>query len=900
MTTQYHEFLKDHRHIKGENNLTHTRIPNPTLNIYGGSFCIEGEALEQFTTLYYNHVFKKHQKEYLTEKQLNTNSPLLVDIDLRFDTTIKTRQYNENHIIDLIQLYLEELKKLVHFTNEEFNIIVFEKDDLNLQDTVTKDGIHLLFGIQLDHSIQKILRENIVKEIPEIWNDISIINSWNSVFDEGISAGYTNWQLFGSRKPGHMPYKLSKYYRCQYLDDFELNQVNDYDMERLFPQLCARYIGNPKFEIQDHITIEPVAKPKLKIKQIDTTAPENITCQEELDAAVECFLKKCKDEDNDDDIAKDTIRYYLQEIHEYTMCLPESFYGPGTYSNWIRVGWALRRTHNSLLLTWLKFSSQSSEFKFSDVPSLCKIWNDINVGDAEKKLSVRSIIYWAREYGSKSELKKIESNTIDSFVRETLKKDGATDHNFAMVLYTMFKGRYICVSVKHNIWYEYKKHRWHDIDSGTNLRAKISKEMHKLYIMKVQEAVSKLANLDNTDGEEAHKKYMEHLMKLQARLKQTSDKDKIMKESRELFYDETFIEKQDSKPYLLGFNNGVYDFEEGCFRDGRPDDYIVKCTNYDYVPEYKLDKTVLKEVDLFMEQLFPVVELRKYMWEHLSSTLIGTNENQTFNIYSGSGRNGKSMLVLLMSKVLGDYKGTVPVTLITQKRQNIGGTSSEVIALKGTRYAVMQEPSKGDKINEGIMKELTGGDPLQGRALYSNSEVFIPQFKLVCCLNQLFEIESQDDGTWRRIRVCDFMSKFCENPVDNDPDQPYQFKVNKKLEERFDDWKVAMVCRLINIAKETKGNVEDCSIVMAKSREYREDQDYLSEFMKEKIEERIGGVIKKREVADEFRDWYKNNYGMSVKGIGGVPKNKEIWDMMDKRYGKYKAGWKNIVILYDE
>ena len=407
---------------------------------------------------------------------MNTNSPLLVDIDLRFDTTIKTRQYNENHIIDLIQLYLEELKKLVHFTNEEFNIIVFEKDDLNLQDTVTKDGIHLLFGIQLDHSIQKILRENIVIEIPAIWNDISIINSWNSVFDEGISAGYTNWQLFGSRKPGHMPYKLSKYYRCQYLDDFELNQVNDYDMERLFPQLCARYVGNPKFEIQDHITIEPVAKPKLKIKQIDTTAPENKTCQEELDAAVECFLKKCKDEDNDDDIAKDTIRYYLQEIHEYTMCLPESFYGPGTYSNWIRVGWALRRTHNSLLLTWLKFSSQSSEFKFSDVPSLCKIWNDINVGDAEKKLSVRSIIYWAREYGSKSELKKIESNTIDSFVRETLKKDGATDHNFAMVLYTMFKGRYICVSVKHNIWYEYKKHRWHDMIQVQILEQKSQKK----------------------------------------------------------------------------------------------------------------------------------------------------------------------------------------------------------------------------------------------------------------------------------------------------------------------------------------------------------------------------------------------------------------------------------------
>ena len=87
---------------------------------------------------------------------------------------------------------------------------------------------------------------------------------------------------------------------------------------------------------------------------------------------------------------------------------------------------------------------------------------------------------------------------------------------------------------------------------------------------------------------------------------------------------------------------------------------------------------------------------------------------------------------------------------------------------------------------------------------------------------------------------------------------------------------------------------------MAKSREYREDQDYLAEFMKEKIEGRMGGVIKKREISEEFRDWYKNNYGMSVKGMGGVPKNKEIYDLMNKRYGKYKSGWLNVAIIYDE
>ena len=63
---------------------------------------------------------------------------------------------------------------------------------------------------------------------------------------------------------------------------------------------------------------------------------------------------------------------------------------------------------------------------------------------------------------------------------------------------------------------------------------------------------------------------------------------------------------------------------------------------------------------------------------------------------------------------MGDYKATVPVTLVTQKRNNIGGTSSEIVQLMGVRYAVMQEPTKGDKINEGIMKEIITTDPPYG------------------------------------------------------------------------------------------------------------------------------------------------------------------------------------------
>ena len=191
-----------------------------------------------------------------------------------------------------------------------------------------------------------------------------------------------------------------------------------------------------------------------------------------------------------------------------------------------------------------------------------------------------------------------------------------------------------------------------------------------------------------------------------------------------------------------------------------------------------------------------------------------------------------------MSKCLGDYKGMMPITLITQKRNSIGSTSSEIVQLMGTRYAVMQEPSKGDKINEGIMKEITGGDPIQGRALFKDNVTFVPQFKLVVCTNTLFDIKSNDDGTWRRIRVCDFMSKFLENPYMDEEiskeNYPYQYKIDKNIDQKFDIWAPVLMSMLVDISYKNQGNVSDCKIVVGSSDQYRRS-NYLTEFIKDKI-----------------------------------------------------------------
>ena len=889
---------------------THTRIGDKELGVFGGTYNIPDDKLDEFYDKYKECVIKDGAQEYLTEKQLE-NGPLLVDVDLRYDISVTKRLHNKEHIVDLIDLYLDAINKIMTVPKDhKMNIYVMEKSEVNMLEDKTKDGIHILFSINTDSTIQHMIRNEVLKNIGNTWT-LPLTNSWDDVLDECITKKTTNWQLFGSRKPGHKSYMLSYVYEVSKkddVDDWDIYEIKkqDFDILKNFKQLTARNIVNSNFQIQESMknqydslkqtTKNTIKKKKLVIKSYkgsgggggggrgDMIDYQNISNEQELDELIENSIMNI-----------DSLQYEIKETHLYTMALPIEYWGENSFYKWIRVGWALRNTNFKLFLTWVKFSSQWDNFSFSDVPDLFTRWCNFDAANPDG-LTNRSIIYWCKQ-DSPDMYKSIRFETIDYFVQESI--EFATDFDLANILYHIYKDRFVCVSIKNNVWYEYYGNLWREIDSGNTLRIQISKEMWNKFFEKSQQITARLIQLESESEEWKKLKVInQKISTISAYLKKTNIKNNIMREARELFYDRDFMEKLDSNPYLICFNNFVIDFKKKEHRKGRPEDYLSKCTNIDFITNLSNYSSVQNEILSFMEQLFPENKLNKYMWQHLASCLLGTNDNQTFNIYTGSGANGKSKLVELMARCMGDYKATVPITLITQKRNTIGSTSSEVAQLIGTRYAVMQEPSKGDKINEGIMKEITGGDPIQARALFKDSITFVPQFKLAVCTNTLFDIASNDDGTWRRIRVCPFKSKFTSNPG-NDPkfsleDYPYQFLIDKNLDEKFEKWAPVFAAMLVEMVYQTQGHVEDCDIVMASSNKYRDGQDYFSEFNKEKIRENPGGKIKKTELIEEFKQWYISHFNKSI------PKGIELYEYMDKKYGKYKSGWHNISISYDD
>ena len=928
----FENYLRTFNAVKGDG-FTHTRIggdKTQTPPIFGGSYKINDSDWKKFMEQYYEHVFVKGNKEYLTEKQLIDNGPVMIDIDFRYDTSITSKQHKKEHIIDGVMLYADKIKELVDVTpGSVIEVFVMEKDSVNPLEDKTKDGIHIIIGVKMHKALQVLLRKKVLPELKNEWDDLPITNSWEDVLDEGVTKGFSNWQLYGSRKPAHKAYMIKYHLKLKYngpdtdarewsIDTCPLEQ---FSTEKNIHKLSARYTEYQGFPLMPGVqdafeaakdslrqntdkktsnaaagTVKHNNRSKHQSSSSSKTAYSDINSEAMLDNMLETLFE---------DIG--ALNYRLKETHEYTMSLPEMYFGPGSYSKWIRVGMALHNTHKDLFLTWLKFSCQETgatgKFDWRQVPDFYDKWEKLSHNSSNSDcLTYRSIMYWSKN-DAREKHDLIQKSTIDYFIRITTDTDTATEFDLASVLYNMYKDRFVCTSIKNKTWYEYINHRWHEIDSGNTLRLAISKEMHHIYSEKIAEITNRI-NVADDAGDGSRAKMMaisQRMIDISTILKQTQKKQNIMREACELFYDSEFLSKLDRNPYLMCFKNGIVDFNQNCHRKGQPDDFVSKCTNIDYVP-YNQAKhgSIMAEINEFMAQLFPIKSVEEYMWSHLASCLIGVNINQTFHVYKGSGRNGKSALTALMSKAMGSYKGTVPITLITTKRNSVGSTSSEVAQLDGIRYAVMQEPSKGDKINEGSMKELTGGtDPIQARALFKDSVTFVPQFKLVVCTNLDFEETSNDDGTWRRMRYIEFMSKFMENPYGDEikfprSKSPYQYILNKKLEERFDEWVPVFMSVLVKISYKEKGVVKDCDAVMANSDKHREGQDYFAGFVKDNIRNKEGASIKKMNLMEAFKGWYTLHFGKNL------PKGKEIMELMNQRFGIYNKGWHNIEMYIEE
>ena len=259
-------FLRYHQ-IKKDNNpnnkpSTHTRIGGKDKNgdvIYGGNYHIPQEALPKFYELYHKHVFEQKNEEYLTETQdLENGGTLLVDIDMRLRKETTERIFDDEDKLSIIELYCEAIKELFDFKEQiEFPVYLFQKDNIVVQeDKETKDGLHLVFGIQMEHNVQMLLRKIVMQKEEEMQlfgeEGLRCVNHPKDIFDECISSGRNNWQVWGSRKPGCEAYKLKNKYILTFMPNnepysLELKSLDNINIKEMLPIVSAKNKTFSKF-----------------------------------------------------------------------------------------------------------------------------------------------------------------------------------------------------------------------------------------------------------------------------------------------------------------------------------------------------------------------------------------------------------------------------------------------------------------------------------------------------------------------------------------------------------------------------------------------------------------------------------------------------------------------------
>ena len=406
-------------------------------------------------------------------------------------------------------------------------------------------------------------------------------------------------------------------------------------------------------------------------------------------------------------------------------------------------------------------------------------------------------------------------------------------------------------------WYQFVDGKW--ITGSDSLSYNLSHHAIKYY----RKALKLYTNCTQISTDNKNQK-IKRVNKLIDQLGNHGFKTGVLREASILFVrnNRKFESKLDANPTLVGFDNGVYDLDAGEFRQLQAQDYVTMTTGYDYVPLNKNSKTY-KEIMKFLSQILPIPAVREYVLQTLGTYIDGSFSEEKFHIWTGSGGNGKSKLIELIEMAYGEYAGRMPVALITNKRQQSNQASSEIASNVKKRFCSFQEPNADEKINVGLMKELTGGDKITVRQLYGQQFEFKPQFKLVLCCNKIPEIPTDDEGTWRRIRVVEFISKFVKKP---DPKIPYQFPRDINLPKKLFEWKAMFMSIMLDYHRKfQEGEFVEPDEVTQFTKDIQTENDPLKYFAGQYITQgEASDYIIGKELMLRYEAWYREYKGRDV------------------------------------
>ena len=871
--------IMDKNRINDENkeNTTHLSYGN-----YSGKFILNKANRKEFLTKY-----TKYVEEYFNYRDLVAKTtperldnlpcisflerpkefaPIIIDVDLEVpqDNFVEgERLYDTDMIHSVIRGYMDAINEYLDVPKDNFKICLFEKSTATIKtkSASVKDGFHVIFPeLCVQTKLRHLIRCHAVKQFEDDGLFDTFTNGADKIIDKAVVS--TNaWFLYGSKKPDGQLYTLSAIY------DKDLNK--EYDKSNLI-------------DIETGEPTEPLSVASLISYfslQTSTYGKDNATpLQDEyVNSDIDAVCVRFGVNPN---IKSEPLKYNVPASKEEEIRKANKFVSmlsekrSNDYNDWLYVGFALHNIDQSMMPTWIDFSKKCvGKFNQDECE---RVWESMKNPSNGNVLTINTLAYYAKMDNPK---------LYEEFVKEEqrlmrLKSLDGNTYYIAKNVYCTYGHLFKCSSISKNVWYEFSNHRWNRVEEGYSLKARLSEDFANQYLLEVSEIAKKAMTASGIEKDDLQNRRM-RTEKIIEKLMNNSFKKTIMDECASIFYDAKFEEKLDSNTNLIGFENGVFDLEQGVFREGRPDDYITLSTKNDY---QKWNEKNPNNINImkFFSQVLPNEKVRDYFMKTLSTFVSGDVNEEKFYIMTGSGSNGKSLTMDLVIAALGDYYMSCPIAMLTRKRDQSNNADPIKTRMKGRRCGVFQEADEGDRLNVGLMKEMTGGDLILCRDLFKGSADMIqfkPQMKMILTCNQLPDVPSNDDGTWRRLRVIDFISKFIDNPT-----KPNEFKIDIQMKQKIKQWAPAFISYLINVyltQYKNKGPIKEPIEVMASTNQYKMENDTMTEFKEARLVASTDptDAISHEALWDDYKAFIKN-----INDKQALPKRPEFMKFIAKAF----------------
>lgn len=300
----------------------------------------------------------------------------------------------------------------------------------------------------------------------------------------------------------------------------------------------------------------------------------------------------------------------------------------------------------------------------------------------------------------------------------------------------------------------------------------------------------------------------------------------------------------DTQARLLGVINGVVDLRMGFLLPNKPEMLITQhcAARFDKSAKCSLWLQALDQVfqgDTATIKTFQIL---------LGMTLTGEVGEEFIIFVIGFGANGKSLLSNVVTAIIGEYAKTVPSSLLAARRGDDHSPRSDLAMLNGARLVSINELPAGMQLNEQMVKQIAGREPISARFLHKEFFTFLPRFTTWVRTNHKPIVKGDDDGIWRRIIPIPFRRKFA--PHEQDP----------KLEAKLLAERDGILTWMIEGAMEYYRNgISISPAIKREQAKYRKDSDMLGEFLGECTDVDPSSRVKKSDLYLRWELWCKSN-----------------------------------------